>query len=229
MAQTENIRNILEKAKNIVIFWHIYPDGDCIGAMLWLGKLLEKQQKTVKYVVPTPVSSLYDAIPWIHNIQTTFDYKEYDVLLFVDFSQYERLWPISQWHESYFKKQHLIIIDHHIGNVSYPNADVIKDTTSISTCEILFEYTFKWRKAYYDKDIATAFYLWITTDSGNFLFEKDHIRTHRNALQLLEYGANKDIIVSTVLRRISFSKVQFLQLLLKRLTRKNEVMYTYYL
>ena len=38
-------KKTIETAKKIAIFWHMSPDWDCIGAMLGLWRLLEKQKK----------------------------------------------------------------------------------------------------------------------------------------------------------------------------------------
>jgi phosphoesterase RecJ-like protein len=105
---------------------------------------------------------------------------------------------------------------------------VIKDVKSISTCEILFEHTYKWRPYLYDKEIATYFYLGITSDSGNFLFEEDHIRTFGNAIKLFKLGADKDFVVNNLIRKKSLNAVKFLQLLLNRIKQKDDLLYTYY-
>ncbi|MEI6117861.1 MAG: DHH family phosphoesterase [bacterium] len=62
------------------------PDGDCIGAMLGLGKLLEKQKKNVSYFVPNKPSKIFDFVKHIKRLKSRFDYKTYDLLIFVDFT-----------------------------------------------------------------------------------------------------------------------------------------------
>lgn len=119
------------------------------------------------------------------------------------------------------------MIDHHPGN-GLDHGIVIKDIKSISTCEILFEHTYKRRPHLYDKDIATYFYLGITSDSGNFLFEEDHIRTFTNVVKLLKLGADKDFVVNNLIRKRSLNAIKFLQLLLNRIKQKDELLYTYY-
>ena len=127
----------------------------------------------------------------------------------------------------YFSQKPLIIFDHHPGD-EIDHGIVIKDTKSISTCEILFEHTRKWWPELYDKEIATYFYLGITSDSGNFLFEEDHVRTFSNVVKLLKLGADKDFVVNNLLRKKSFNAIKFLQLLLNRMKQKDDLLYTYY-
>ncbi len=220
-------RQMIEKAKKIAIFGHMSPDGDCIWAMLGLGKLLEKQKKQVNYFVPNKPSKLFDFLKKINRLKSHFDYKNYDLLLFVDFTWIDRIGLLSQVKTEYFTNKPIVVFDHHIGN-GLNHGIIIKDIHSISTCEILFEYTYKWWPKQYDKEIATYFYLWITSDSGNFLFGENHIRTFSNALKLLKLWADKDFVVNNLIRKKSLNSIQFLQLLLNRIKQKGELLYTYY-
>lgn len=218
---------MIENANKIAFFGHMSPDGDCIGAMLGLGKLLEKQKKKISYFVPNKPSKVFGFIKTIKRLKSNFDYKHYDLLIFVDFTEAHRMGTIHQSNPTYFEGKPLIVFDHHIDNKETQGI-IVKDTKSISTCEILFEHTYKWRPYLYDKDIATYFYLGITSDSGNFLFGENHIRTFGNALKLLKLGAEKDLIVNNLIRKRSLNAIRFLQLLLNRIKQKDELLYTYY-
>lgn len=134
---------------------------------------------------------------------------------------------MSQAKPEYFQKKPIVVIDHHPGD-GLDHGIVIKDIKSISTCEILFEHTYKRRPHLYDKDIATYLYLGITSDSGNFLFEEDHIRTFSNVVKLLKLGADKDFVVNNLIRKRSLNAIKFLQLLLNRIKQKDGLLYTYY-
>lgn len=218
---------MIENAKKIAIFGHMSPDGDCIGAMLGLGRLLEKQKKNVSYFVPNKPSKVFDFVKNIKRIKTNFDYGNYDLLIFVDFTWINRMGTIGQGKEEYFNKKPLIIFDHHSDN-GIDHGIVIKDIKSISACEILFEHTYKWWGKLYDKDISTYFYLGISSDSGNFLFGENHIRTFTNVLKLLKLGAEKDFVVDNLIRKKSLNSIKFLQLLLNRIQQKNQLLYVYY-
>ncbi|MEI6773816.1 MAG: DHH family phosphoesterase [bacterium] len=79
-------KHMIENAKKIALFGHMSPDGDCIGAMLGLGKLLEKQKKNIRYFVPNKPSKVFGFIKNINRLKSNFDYKKYDLLIFVDFT-----------------------------------------------------------------------------------------------------------------------------------------------
>ena len=221
-------KQLIENAKKIAIFGHMSPDGDCIGAMLGLGKLLENQKKKVKYFVPNKPSKIFDFLKGIEKIKSNFDYKNYDLLIFVDFTGIGRTGMIYQNNPNYFTGKSIVTFDHHIDDDGDISTLMIKDAGSISACEILFEHTHKWRPEFYDKDIATYLYLGINSDSGNFLFEEDHIRTFSNVVQLLKLDADKDLIVNNLLRKKSFNAIKFLKLLLDRMKQEGNLLYTYY-
>lgn len=218
---------MIEQAQKIALFGHPSPDGDCIGALLGLGRLLEKQHKKVKYFVPNKPSKMFNFVKGIKRIKSNFDYKNYDLLIFVDFTGISRIESLTKTNPKYFKEKPIVIFDHHIDN-GLDHGIIIKDIHSISACEILFEQTYKWRPKIYDKDIDTYFYLGVTSDSGNFLFGEDHIRTFTTALGLLKLGADKDFVVNNLIRKKSLNSIKFLQLLLNRIKEKGELLYTYY-
>lgn len=221
------VKKTIEAAKKIAIFWHMSPDGDCIGAMLGLWRLLEKQKKNISYFVPNKPSKVFNFVKNIKRLKSNFDYKKYDLLIFVDFTGINRIGILSQVNPNYFKETPLITFDHHIDNEEIEGI-MIKDEKSISTCEILFEHTHKWRPELYDKDIATYFYLGITSDSGNFMFGENNIRIFTNALKLLKLWAEKDFVINNLMRKRSFNAIKFLKLLLNRIEQKDDILYTYY-
>lgn len=218
----------IEKAKNIAIFWHKSPDGDCIWSMLWLGWLLEKQKKTVSYFVPSKPGKMFDFLPDIKKIKTIFDYKNYDLLIFLDITNYNRIEAFTKNHEEYFDKKELLIIDHHPEIKAPEHAKIIRDIHASSTTALILEATkTKWEH-FYDKDIASYLYVWLITDTGNFLYEEDSIRTFTNAITLIKLWADKPTITNKIFRRKTIQSVQFSQLLLWRMKKEWDILYTYY-
>jgi len=51
-----------------------------------LGRLLEKQKKGISYFVPNKPSKVFNFIKGIKRLKSNFDYKKYDLLIFVDFT-----------------------------------------------------------------------------------------------------------------------------------------------
>lgn len=228
MSTAQVIRGRLEQSETIAIFGHEYVDGDCIGSMLWLWNILESMEKKVSYFTPYPVWKSLQFVPWREKLQTTYDYGAYDILLFVDFSSYDRIEPFTKNHEDHFDKSTLIIIDHH--QWSHPEAAdfVLKDIQVSSNCEWIYEHVKSRRPESISQEVATYLYLWLTTDSGNFMYEKDSIRLFKNAWELIQKGADKRWILDNIFYRNSLETIQFGNILTQRATIQGDIMRTYY-
>ena len=236
------IKPKLEQAQNIAIFGHSRIDGDAIGAMFGLGLQLEKLGKTVSYFTPNPPDSVFDFLN-LHTLQTTFDYGDYDLLTFIDFSEYKRIGDFTKEYEAhmgkkdkkietYFNEKDKIIIDHHLNTGELPNALIYRDETAISTCELIYELTTQRRgtQGLIDSQIATLLYLGILTDSGNLRYDTEN-QTERiltTLLDLLKLGADKQSIINNVFRRKSYADIQFMQFVLSRMQRDENILYARY-
>lgn len=221
------LKQMISKSKKIALFWHTSPDGDAIWAMLWFWNILKKLNKSVSYFTPTKPENLFNFIGEISKIKTEFDYWNYDILIFLDFTPLSRINKFFAGHEDYFQKKISIQIDHHLETEESRINLAIKDSESISTCEIIFEYTHKIRPELFDSNISTHLYMWITTDSGNFRHEKNSIRTFKNATKLLKLWANKKEIIDKIYNTQSIWSIQILQRILQRMIIKNNFIYSY--
>ena len=180
-------------SKHIAIFGHDNPDGDALWSLLWLGKVLENMKKKVSYFVSPSPSPLFDFVPGIEKVKNKFDYKKkYDLIIFVDFSWYDRcMFTAGQY--DYFDKKPLIVIDHHLGD-SPAHALICKDSEADSNCERIWENIKNIWSDYIDRNVATCLYLGLATDTGNFQYDKQGSRSLRNAMELVDQWADKQLI-----------------------------------
>lgn len=215
------IREKLEQAERIALFGHEHIDGDALGAILALGRLLEKQGKTVTYFTPHQPGRVFDFLQLGDKLNYTFDYWDYDVLVFLDFNQYARIWLFTFGHEAYFDPCQKIIIDHHKPEPEPVNTLLYRDTTSISTCGILYELAKERWGELLDSEIATYLYMGLSTDSGNFRYDEweQSIRTLAIAVELLKLWAKKKLIIDEIFRNKSYRSVMFMKFLLQRVQR----------
>jgi phosphoesterase RecJ-like protein len=222
-----DIKNLIENSKHIALFGHDNPDGDAIGSLLWLGKILENMGKKVYYFTNPSPSKIFDFLPWIEKIKSKCDYKnKYDCLIFVDFSPYDRtLFTAGQY--DYFDQKPLIIIDHHLGDCPL-HALVLKDEHADSNCEWIFENTKDIRSDYYDADVASYLYLWLCTDTGNFQYDKQWSRSLRNASALVDLGANKYLITKKMFGTLRLAQLQLLSIVMSRFHQDKGVWYVWY-
>ena len=227
--QGEELKLKLEQAQNIAIFGHQSIDGDAIGSMFGLWLQLEKLWKNISYFTPDAPSGTFSFLP-IQNLQTEFDYWNYDLITFVDFSTYNMIRKFSEWHEDYFDRQQKVIIDHHIFSAELPNFVEFRDDSSISAAQLVFELTSQWRPDLIDAQIATFMLTGIMTDSGNFRFDEweESIRVSRNNLALLEKWAKKKLIIDNVFRSKSYEDLEFMQIILGRMQKVDDIIYSRY-
>lgn len=228
--QGEELKDRLEQAHNIAIFGHQSIDWDAIWSMFWLWLQLEKLWKNISYFTPDAPSDTFSFLSIQDFLQTEFDYWNYDLLVFVDFSTYDMIRKFTFWSEEYFDWKEKVIIDHHIFSKTLPNSVEFRDDSSISAAQLVFELTQKWRPDLLDSQIATFILTWIMTDSGNFRFDEgeESIRVSRNNLKLLEKWAKKKLIIDNVFRSKSYEDLEFMQIILGRMQRVDDMIYSRY-
>ncbi|HMT01323.1 MAG TPA: bifunctional oligoribonuclease/PAP phosphatase NrnA [Candidatus Absconditabacterales bacterium] len=219
------LREKIEQSSTIALFGHEYIDGDCMGSMIGFGMMLEKMGKKVSYFTPIAPSSYFSFLNF-KKMETDFSYKNYDCLFFLDFGAYSRIGGFTAGKEQYFQSSQLVVIDHHpfvdpIGTLRYV------DVEASSNCELLYEICKELYPELIDEKVATAFYMGLTTDTGNFSFEKDSLRTMKNAYELLQYGVDKRKLLQNLFGNKSFLAVKFVQLLIERLKLQDGLLYTY--
>lgn len=229
--EIENIRILLEQAQTFAIFGHQNIDGDALGSMYGLGLQLEKLGKTVSYFTPDEPSPLFSFLD-VKTLQHTFDYGKYDLLVFLDFTEYSRISKLTKGQEDYFDQQKKIIIDHHLFDHEIPNATIYRDDTAIATCELVYELTTqRWESVQlFDQRIATFLYMGMISDSGNFRHDEKHqtLRLMEDALGVIKHGADKQAVINNLFRNKSYEDLQFMQKILGKMQREGDIFYSRY-
>jgi len=228
-SQTQELKSQLLDAKNIAVFGHRNVDGDALWSCLALGTVLENLGKKVSYYTTETPSSSFDFLEWTKKFKTNFDYHpHYDLLIFLDTADPTQLLrEIWEWHEEYFAKMNTVVIDHHYTNTKYAKFNIVDDTAS-SACELLAELLYECDPEWIDDQVATYLFLWLSTDTGHFIYEQDSSRTFTIAAYLMDQWAAKKDIISKLYRSASMKSIKFLGKLSERITKKENVIYSYY-
>lgn len=206
MAANKTIENkfakIIEKikeAKTIAIFAHISYDPDGLGSMYGLARFLEKQGKSVDKFVDSKVcevdSRLYDTAELSSML-----YKDYDLMIMVDTPNIERL---GQYGPAFKQHQNTIRLDHHAG---YNNAAKVELTLPYSSCsEVILELILRMGLKP-DRETASYLYGGLLTDTDCFSTGSVTKQTFKNALSLMEYGADTAKVTEILIKTQSFAK-----------------------
>ena len=186
----EQIKQITENSPNIVIISHMGPDGDTLGSMLALRKMLEqvKSIKKIDMIIIGRIPDVYKFLPGISDAKNANNeelYTSYDLAITVDCASFDRLGDAV----GLFRNAKTTLnIDHHISNTKFGDTNWIKPKAS-ATGELLYEML-DILKIELTQEIATCLYVAILTYTGGFRFDNTKPHTHVVAAKLLQSGIN---------------------------------------
>ena len=182
-------QNLIQNANSIVIFSHVNPDGDTLGSMIGLSKLIELNfDKTTTNVIIGKTPDTYKFMPAINKCISNSDInktQKYDLAIAVDVAAKDRM---TDMQEIYFNAKTTANIDHHITNNNYGQINIVKGDAS-SGGEVVYEIAkdLNWK---FNKEIAELLYIAILTDTGGFRFENTNPKVFNYASELIEMGLN---------------------------------------
>lgn len=185
---------MLMEAQNLILCFHVSPDGDALGSSIGLARFLKQQGKKVKVFVDDIVNDFYKFLPDVEMIQrpASGSIYEADLLVVLDASSIDRVGIVGEC----VKSKAILNIDHHVSNTKF--ADYLYlDANAAATGEILCELfeTMNWN---IDEEIATLFYVAIVMDCGTFKYSCTSAKTMRMAANLLEAGVHPDDIAEAI-------------------------------
>jgi len=188
MDNFDKLKQQIESAQTIAVLTHVNPDGDTLGSALALKFAIENVfAKKPNVVLNSHIPEIYKFLPGINETVHTSKLnlnKQYDLAIAVDIASKERMGhslPIFQ------NAKVTVNIDHHVTNNDYGAINYNCKSVS-STGELIYNILrhFEWD---IDKNIATALYTAVCTDTGNFRYENTSAATLKTASELVRYGA----------------------------------------
>lgn len=195
----------LRAGHRFLLATHEGPDGDALGSMLAMHKLLTQLGKDSVMLIsskdfPLPVE--YRFLP----IGEVFHEEPADVmdrvLLFLDCGNIERM-PVDSLRRDGAR---ILNIDHHHDNTRFGTVNLV-DVDASSTAEIVFDLAVL-LGVEIAREIAEPIYVGMITDTGRFMFGNTSARTHRIAAALIEAGVQPDDIYRRVYERVPLEKLR---------------------
>jgi len=176
------IQTIMHTKNCFVITGHVNPDEDAVGACLGLGMWLENMGKDVKVILESHVSRI-NIIPGRHLLfNGNIRELNTEVFICLDCASPTRIGDARILLD---KAGCTVCIDHHITNIGFAQYNYI-DSAASSTSEMVFRLI--GAEAARNKNIASAIYAGIVTDTGGFRFGATSSNTLRAAGQLIDAG-----------------------------------------
>ncbi|MFA5668748.1 MAG: bifunctional oligoribonuclease/PAP phosphatase NrnA [Balneolaceae bacterium] len=198
----KNLISKLLSYKNIAVFSHVKPDGDCLGSQVALCLWLQKNGVDCSAFNEDDVNQ---NLLWLTNFfpiskPDLAELDKFDAFLFLDGNALHRFGENAERTIEFDKP--LYMIDHH------PQPDDVFDTfisvtDASSTCELVYELIAEHDIDQIDAEIAKSLFVGIVTDTGSFQFNSVKPSTLRAAANLLEKG---DFTPPEVVERIYSSK-----------------------
>lgn len=175
-----HVCEILATRDNFTLLCHAQPDGDTVGSAYALGYALKELGKTVKILCA-------DEIPQKFRFITDSFINEESkngTIISLDVADPKLMGKYCDVFEGMVE----IAIDHHISNVNYSKY-LLLDSSASATCEIVYEIV-KELCVPMSKEILSALYTGIVTDTGCFKFSNTTARTHIIAAELINLGVD---------------------------------------
>jgi phosphoesterase RecJ-like protein len=198
---------------------HENPDGDALGSLLGMHRVLEQLGKdSVMFLAakefPLPVE--YRFLP----LEEVFHEPPVDLIdrafVFLDCGNIDRM-PVD------FLRNHeakVLNIDHHHDNTRFGTLNLI-DTSASCTAEIVLELA-KLLGAEITPEIAGALYVALVTDTGRFMYENTGPAAHRMAAELIEAGVDVHDTYRRLYERIPIEKLHLVARAIERIERRED-------
>ena len=204
------MKELIEKAKHIVIFTHMAPDGDAMGSSLalyhWIG-----EKATV--IVPNAFPAFFNWMPG--SAQILIYEKEAqrcdaliaaaDLFICTDFNDPKRIGPMGE--KMLANPCPKILIDHHLNPTDFAD-EVHSHPEASSSCEIVYELLRSEGVKELRSDVATCIYTGLMTDTGNFSYNSTRAELYDIIASLLRAGVKKDEIYNAVFNQYSTDRVR---------------------
>lgn len=186
-------QRLVASSKRILISGHISPDGDSLGSMIALARLLRNAGKEA--FATADINALgrlgfLEGTEEIIPVRKLRRQRPFDLLIAVDNCAFNRM-PGEV--EQVAKSLPCICIDHHKTNDGSFGDVQIVDPAASSAGELVWRFA-KWMEWKLDPAIAEALWVAIVTDTGRFAYDSTSPRTLRAAGDLLKHGVRTALI-----------------------------------
>lgn len=187
----KKIIDLIKSAENIALFCHVNCDGDAVGSLFALKKVLEEFGKKVTAFIDTKIPERLKFMPEIYQAEylTEFENRNFDLYVSLDCGDLARLGVFAEIFE---KAENTISIDHHTSNTRFAKENLVVPDAS-ATGEIIFELVSA-GNLLISKETATLIYGAIASDTGSFQYSNTSSKTHKIASQLIELGADSVMV-----------------------------------
>lgn len=215
---------LIAAADRIWIGTHLDPDGDAIGSLLGLGRLLRQSGKSVRLACQDPVPPDFRFLVGSDTVELTGPRDE-DLIIALDAADAGRLGRLHDPDKWLGRK--VLVIDHHASNPGFGSLDWI-DPGAASTAEMLVDLIDP-LKLELDRDAATAILTGIVTDTIGFRTSNTRAGSLRAAERMVAAGAPLAEISQRIFYSQPLAGIRLVGLALSRIEQRGDFVLTWLL
>jgi phosphoesterase RecJ-like protein len=215
MTNFEQLKDLLQNPKNILISSHANPDGDAVGSSLALAHYLFTLGHRVNVIMPTEMPDFLDFMPgyekiWIYEKQTDSCNRiveNADIIFSLDYNNFNRTEIMEAVLAN--SKAYKVMIDHHMLPDDFANA-MLWRTSASSTCELIYDFLVL-LNALESAPIETfeTMFVGILTDTGGLQYATSPA-LFRMVADISERGVNINYISDLVANSYSYKRFKLM-------------------
>ena len=216
----DQITNLIEGARRVLLVCHVAPDGDAIGSVLGMAFLLREQGKELTLACEDPVPELYTWLPGSGDIVQEVR-GPHDLVVSLDCSDERRMGSV--FHDG-LAGIPLLNIDHHVTNTLFGTVNWV-DPSSVATTQMILKLAdaLGWALS---PPVADCLLTGLVTDTRSFRTYNVDVEAMRAVVRLMEAGAALNEIARQTLDQRPLASVLLWGQAIDRLQTDGEVLWT---
>lgn len=204
-AHLRAVAEVLRSEDDFLVSAHQNPDGDALGSLLAVARLLDHMGKRATYLCLDPIPDNLRFLPGLDRLTTALPSRRFDRLLLLDCGMPERVGPVFVEADLFDRAA---VLDHHLTERHFGDPAYVRPSAS-ATGEIVVDLAAELGIAA-DAEFATCAYTAIAADTGGFRFSNTTPRVLRIAADLVAAGAAPQRIASAFFGEVPERRVRLL-------------------
>jgi phosphoesterase RecJ-like protein len=201
----QRVAEELRSRERFLLTSHEGPDGDSLGSLLGMHRLLDQLGKDSVMFLPAkefPLPVEYRFLPLTEVFHEAPADMADRTVVFLDCGNADRM-PVDFLRAG---GNFVINVDHHHDNTRFGDLDLV-DVEASSTAEIVYRLASE-LGAELTAELAMPLYVGLVTDTGKFMYENAGAGTHRMAAALIEAGVDVDDTYRRLYEHVPIEKLR---------------------